>query len=359
MYKKKIISIILLAAVFSVHLFSRQPNWVEKYYVNGFYPAISFLLRWMMGWLPISIGDILYGLAFFFLLRGIFLKCRSFFKKTKEVSTNHKKSGLFVFFVWLAVIYLVFNIFWGINYNRLGVAHQLGIQVEKYSKEDLKKINFLLYNKVNEYKLETLKDAAKGKGTLHIFKETPMAFSNAAKKYSFLNFKHPVIKKSLWGWIGNYLGFAGYYNPFTGESQVNTEVPNFLQPYFACHELAHQLGYAKEMEANFIGYLVARESGDPSIQYSAYLQLFGYANANLFATDSVAAKQYRNDLLPSVKADLLKWHEYNIRYKNPIEPVISWLYGLFLKGNQQPQGILSYDRVTGFLIAFYKKYGSI
>ena len=357
MYRKKIISIFLLVAVLSVHLFSRQPHWVEKYYANGFYPAVSLLLRCMLGWVPFSFGDVLYGLVFFLLVRSIFLKGRSFFNK--KVSTNVKSDSFYVLFMWLAVIYLIFNIFWGINYNRLGVGYQLDMKIENYSKEDLKKINSLLCAKVNAYKLQSLQDSNRANGNLNLFKQTPIAYSNAAKKYPFLNLKHPVLKKSLWGWLGNYLGFAGYHNPFTGESQVNTQVPFFLQPYIACHELGHQLGYAKEMEANFVGYLVARESEDPSFQYSAYLQLFGYANSNLYATDSISAKQYRAALLPSVKVDLLEWRQYNIRYKNPVEPVINWLYGLFLKGNQQPQGIMSYDKVTAFLIAFYKKYGMI
>jgi hypothetical protein len=78
----------------------------------------------------------------------------------------------------------------------------------------------------------------------------------------------------LWGWLGNYVGFTGYYNPFTGEAQVNTTVPKFLQPFTASHEVAHQLGYAKEMEANFVGYLAASHSTDTLFRYSVYLDLF-------------------------------------------------------------------------------------
>ena len=359
MYKKKIISIILLLAVLAIHFFSQRPILVEKYYASGLYPIISIFLRSVFGLLPFSLGDCLYALVAFFLMRRMFFKCRSFFIKNKTEVTIQKKKSIYSWFIWIAGIYLVFNIFWGINYNRLGVAHQLGMKINTYDKEDLKKINLLLCDKINESKLQSLNDSIQTKSTSMMYKQAANAYSVAAKKYSFLKLNRPLLKTSLWGWLGNYLGFAGYYNPFTGESQVNTQVPNFLQPYIACHELGHQLGYAKEMEANFVGYLVARESQIPSFQYAAYLQLFGYANSNLYTMDSVAAKQYRAALLPSVKADLVKWRQYNIRYSNPIEPIVSWLYGLFLKGNQQPQGILSYDRVTAFLIAFYKKYGMI
>ena len=56
--------------------------------------------------------------------------------------------------------------------------------------------------------------------------------------------------------------FLGYYNPFTGEAQVNTNVPAFVIPFTTCHEMAHQIGYASESEASFVGFLVIRNSNN-------------------------------------------------------------------------------------------------
>jgi len=163
----------------------------------------------------------------------------------------------------------------------------------------------------------------------------------------------------MWGWLGNYLGYMGYYNPFTGEGQVNTTIPLFLQPFTTCHEIAHQLGYAKENEANFVGYLAAISSKDEFFHYSVYLDLFLYANRNLYHSDSAAANTFTKQLLPAVKNDLIVWRKFNQRHKNPVEPVIRWMYGKYLENNQQPSGMLSYDEVNGFLIAYYKKYGKL
>ena len=41
-------------------------------------------------------------------------------------------------------------------------------------------------------------------------------------KYPYLNYKHTDVKQMLFSAIGNFSGFLGYYNPFTGEAQVNT-----------------------------------------------------------------------------------------------------------------------------------------
>ena len=167
------------------------------------------------------------------------------------------------------------------------------------------------------------------------------------------------MKSSLWGWVGDYLGFTGYYNPFTAEAQVNRGVPVFLQPYTTCHEIGHQLGYAKENEANFVGYLAATASKNRMFNYSAYLDLFMYANRSLAQVDSSAAKNFAHQLLPEIKTDLKEWKTFLINHKNPIEPGVRWMYGIFLQNNNQPSGMLSYDEVTGLLIAYYKKYGKI
>ena len=37
------------------------------------------------------------------------------------------------------------------------------------------------------------------------------------------------------------------------------------------HHKAHQRGYAKEDEANFVGYVICINSTDPPVRYSGYL----------------------------------------------------------------------------------------
>jgi hypothetical protein len=159
--------------------------------------------------------------------------------------------------------------------------------------------------------------------------------------------------------LGNYSGFTGYYNPFTGEAQVNTTIPEFLQPFIACHEVGHQLGYAREVEANFVGYLAGANAENVLLQYSTYLDLFTYANRNLYFADSTEAIQFQKSLVPLVKQDFKTWAAFNKRHRSFMQPLFSFVYDKFLRSNRQPAGILSYDEVTGFLINYYKKYGKI
>jgi hypothetical protein len=103
----------------------------------------------------------------------------------------------------------------------------------KYSKEELVTVDSSLLQKVNESKAVLVKNKSIPKTNKEIFEQARGAYQNLSKQYAFLYLSARSIKSSAWGWLGNYVGFTGYYNPFTGEAQVNTTVPRFLQPYIA------------------------------------------------------------------------------------------------------------------------------
>ena len=53
-----------------IKIFSLNPAWVERYYTFGVYPVISKTLRAIFGWVPFSVGDVIYTAAFvFFVLK--------------------------------------------------------------------------------------------------------------------------------------------------------------------------------------------------------------------------------------------------------------------------------------------------
>lgn len=357
-YKKKWLFIgVLLVFVILIRAYAADELRVEDGYSTGIYPGLAALLRLVFGWLPFSIGDLLYGLFGIWMLWKLIKGIKMLYKK--QATWKGLASRCFKILILFLLIYIVFNSFWGINYNRKGIAYQLELKMDKYSPEELKNINALLIEKVNSSKQYLVNNKTAYLSTKELFVKVQQSYAAVNNSYPFLNYQHQSLKPSLWGWLGNYVGFLGYYNPFTGEGQVNTTVPKFSQPFTACHEVAHQLGYAKEMEANFVGYLAASASPDKQFQYSVYLDLFLYSNRNLFNSDSASARSYANQLIPEVKSDLKEWREFNRRHKNPVEPVIRWMYGKYLERNQQPQGVLSYDEVTSFLIAYYKKFGKI
>ena len=344
--------LLLLLPVLLIRIAAAFPARVEVYYATGMYPPISRILKYTTGWLPFSVGDCLYGILMIWLIRRAIPLFRT---PTRGLLL---KAG-YRLLVMLPLIYIVFNLLWGLNYNRLGITHQLGIKRDSVSTAELRLIDSLLLIHVNGAKTELLLKANPPPASVAVLEGAVKAYAAASELYPFLRYTPAAIKPSLWGWAGNYIGFTGYYNPFTGEAQVNTGVPYFLLPYTACHEIAHQLGYARENEANFAGYLAASTSPDPLFRYSVYLDLFVYTQRALYRGDSAAVKQFAQQLLPEVKADMRTWQAFLEAHRSPLEPVFRKLYGLYLENNEQPAGIYSYDEVTSFLVAFHRKTGRL
>ena len=355
--KNRIIFLLLLLIAFFVKWYSSNSNWVEAGYAHTIYPKIGYCLRLIFGWLPFSIGDILYGLAFLWLLFKLIKGVKNSFQK-KITSRGQGKSfskGIFI----LLCTYLIFTIFWGINYNRKGIAYQFNLTKDSITKQDVVDLNLFLVKQVNETKLSLLLAKSSYPSNQQLFTRVENAYKKLDSIYPFLTYEPKSIKTSMWGWLVNYTGFTGYYNPFTGEAQVNTTVPKFIQPFTTCHEVGHQLGYAKESEANFVAFLAAIHSNDSLLLYSTYLNMFLYTNRNVGRVDTAAAKMAYKALIPQVKEDIATWQKFNASHQSFMEPIVRWGYGFYLKQNNQPQGLLSYDAVTHFLVLYYKKYGTL
>lgn len=348
--------LIPLSMAVVINIISSFPVFVEKYYSSGVYPYISGVLRFLFGWLPFSIGDILYLSAGIWLMIRAWKTLKAIFKRrvTKESFLRSLRRSIAIL-LW---VYVIFYSFWGINYDRLGIAYQLKLQPADYSTEDLKFLTASLIPKVNSTRIG-LGENVSYPSKAEIFSIAKSSYENAEKKYSFLDYNIKSVKSSMWGWLGNYLGFLGYYDPFTGEAQVNTTVPAFIIPYTTCHEIGHQLGYGSEDEANFSGYLAAMSSTDKRFHYSAYFDLFNYANRQLFMRDSLAARANYKLLDTLVKKDMQAYRKFMLDHKNPIGPYVDILYGKYLQANNQPNGLNTYDEVVGWLIAYRKKYGDL
>ena len=346
---------VLLVVV--IKIFSLNKNWVEELYTSKFYFFFSKFLRFLFGWIPFSVGDILYLIAGCWLLWKLIKNIRLLFQK--RLTGKMVVVKCLNLMLALTFAYIIFNIFWGINYNRKGIANQLGLTGMRYDTSDLIMLQQVLLQKVNSSKSAVMLANEKYPSKSAMFQKAEDSYKEVQKIYPFLQLNNLSVKPSLYSMLGNYLGFTGYYNPFTGEGQVNTTVPKFLQPYITTHEMAHQLGYAKENEANFVGYLAAVNSPDTLFHYSAYFELFLYANREVYYFDSVASKRSIALLSPEIKEDIIELKKFDLAHTSFVEPWITWMYGKYLKLNQQPQGMRSYNAVVGMLIAYYKKYGKI
>lgn len=347
-----------LAVVLIIRWWSSNPSWVEQWYTSGLYPVIARVQRIITGWLPFSLGDLLYAVLVVYLVVAFVKGIRRLIKR----GVSWQGTGLLAL-SWLRkllYVYIVFMLLWGLNYGRKGIAWQLKMKTEVYNTGELQSLTAALGEKVNAARSQ-LGDSISitYKGFDSLARQSVRAYERAAVRFPFLSYRSPSVKASMYSEMLTYSGYTGYYNPFSGEAQVNVRVPVFYLPYVMCHEMAHQLGYGDESEANFVSYLVTTSSDEPLFHYSAYYDLFNYANGELFLRDSVAARNNYKALDTLVKQDMRTARLFFSRYRNRMEPVLKFVYGQYLKANNQPQGIDTYEAVTAWLIAYRKRNGEL
>lgn len=356
MWKKYRLFIIPALLALIIRIFSLFPAAVEQYYATGIYPVIASVLRILFGWIPLSVGDLLYFLAGAWLLYRLILLVKKLLRR--QADKAYWLKGLRRFVLVALWVYVLFNGLWGLNYNRQGLARQLDLKVEPYTKEELASVMELLVQRLHAFDSTGRINREDMRKKRTLFRGAVTAYDSLAGRFPALSYSFRSVKPSLYSYLGNYLGFTGYYNPFSGEAQVNTMVPVFVQPFTTCHEIGHQLGYAKENEANFAGYLAARSSPDPRFRYSVYFDLYSYSWYYLYRMDSVQAKAFNTALPPGVIRDHKALRDFLLQHRNPVEAVIDQLYGQYLRANEQPAGKLTYNEVVAWLVAYYRKYGA-
>ncbi|MFZ6023922.1 MAG: DUF3810 domain-containing protein [Bacteroidota bacterium] len=352
--------LLLLALI--LHILGYFPRAVENWYSTGVYKGISATLRVLTKWAPFSIGDCLYIL---FIISTIAALIRSIIRLNREGWGSQllvvMGLNLLSKILW---IYIVFRLLWGLNYDRLGISYQLKLSKKGYQTEDVIQLSNRLIDSLNACR-KRLPDTLLPQPSLDsIFRMAGIGYACARDTYSFLNYSHRSIKPSLFTDLADWMGFTGYYNPFTGEAQVRTDVPKLVLPFVACHEIAHQLGYASESEANMVGLIAALASDDPFFRYSAYNDMFSYAQGEelyLLAMDkdstgfqlAIHSNRERMDTL--VRKDRKEVREFFRKRQHKNSATLNNLYDQYLRINNQEAGLKSYNEVIGWFIAYLKK----
>jgi len=346
-------------------------GWIENVYAVKIYPYIALVQRSLTGWLPFSLGDILYlSLALWLIYKSVTTLAAFFRRRITVHKTIRRGFKLARLLMWT---YIIFNLVWGWNYYRKGPDAQLNLSVGTYSSSDVKALLDEVIIKLNENRLMISADTALPPKKFSELKDGAVkSYANVSKEFSFLHYSMPSIKRTMYSSFAQYMGFTGYYNPFTGEAQLRTHLPEIMKPFILCHEIGHQVGYAKEFEASFVGYLAAASSDDPYFRYSVYLDLYNSVRTKLVFTgfeegDTTIIRtvlpEYNKKLDTLVRFDRRKIREYFTRNQTALSEqmssVVMSMYEQYLKANDQAAGLKSYDDVVSLLIAYKRKYGRI
>ena len=347
MKRKYILSIFLLVQVVLLKLIAFFPEMIERMYSNGLYTYSSRISRTVLGKIPFSIGDIVYGFLIVYLLIQLW--------KTRKSWQLRWKDNLLKITNVLSIVYFLFHLLWGFNYYRVPLFEKMRIQRE-YSDDDLCQFTEKLIAKTNEVHFKITKNKNLKVSIPYsqdsIFKMAQNGYNHLGKQYAFFKYEIPSKKKSLFSLPLTYMGFGGYLNPFTNEAQVNDKIPMVGFPMTINHEMAHQMGYASESECNFIGFLASVNNDDLYFQYSAYQYALRYCLNTISMKNEAQFAYFKNKINPGIIENYKESEAFWKNYDTIIDKGFHAFYDQFLKMNQQKDGLESYSKFIGLLINY-------
>lgn len=344
--KKLIVkSFIIIIVALIIFVFGLFPELVLSIYVKGFYPIISGCLRWISSLVPFALGDILYGLLILYLLRFI---VKFFWRVKKKGWQKTDKLTIPIYILnTLLIFYISFKLLWGLNYSRPSITKQLNISDKKYDVKELVLLADYFIDKLN-----TLQPQISPKLNYNIkqLREKAVAdYQDLAIKNPFFKYNIPSVKPVINGWLISKTGIEGYYNPLSGEANVNMKLPAWVLPFVTCHEISHQMGVAREDEANLVAYLVGINSKHVNFQYSVNYNMLRYI---LFEIRFKSPEDYlklKDKIRPGVLANFKAENEFWAKYNGQMSSYMGVAFDKFLKLNNQKKGIKSYQNIVVWL----------
>lgn len=344
--KKSIYILLLVLTIIKLYalLF---PKHIESMYSNGLYLHLASFWTKLIKQINGSIGDAIYCILLVYITYKVYLFTKKKFSR---------KSLIFKTIVQLIILYIVFLFNWGLNYSRIPLSEKEDLAPE-YTWHDLENLITELIFETNLIQETISKDSAIQPKIPYsqdqIRKLTAQQYQ-VHKKFTPYEYPTNTVKESLFSTPLSYMGFGGYLNPFTLEAHVNTNLPKHSYIITCLHEIAHQMGYASENEANFIAYWHSQKSDDIFVKFAGKLMALRYCLRN---ADKIKPGYYENKL-QNLNSGVLKALEeneiYAQKYSTPLANVFDSIYDIFLKANQQTDGVETYQQFVGLMIDYEK-----
>lgn len=354
-----------LLIALAILVFSFFPQAVASYFSFGLFQYIGLGLRFITNSTKLPIGEYVYLLLIIILIINIIL---SLYKLKNKINTITYRTYLFRFGKKLTLkliqLYVVFMLIWGLNYQKSSPAKSFNLKMDtSYTEVQLDSLSLDLMKELNKTRQILSDSFIQGIEVDQVFNNSILNYAQLKNRFPQLHIDKPVLKQAAFPSWGDYLGYLAFYQPITGEAIIRTDVPLLTLPYTSCHELAHQMGYASEAEANFIAFVVAIESTDALLRYSMLLQIFTYcqsehlgliAKTGNFENWKQIVNRNKTLLDAQVIEDRKKIKDFFIQRQHLLIPASTPLYDQFLQWNKQAKGIKSYDEVLLWVLAYNK-----
>lgn len=300
----------------------------------------------LFSWIPFSFGDLIYILSGIFILYCLIL---CFKKKSRNRAVLQLLATINIF-------YFIYQICWGMLYFQTPIIKKLSSQKDpEIGKAKILALRYLEKCKTTRQLVREDKNGIfiitdlNSVQTEILRQQAQLLQYISAKEAPQIN----AFKPSLFKSVMNFTGILGYYNPFTAEAQYNAELPHTFIPFTSAHESSHQLGFAREQEANFIGYLIGVNAKNNDLRYSTEYFTLKSLLRFIVEEDPEFVKNILSQYSPAMKRDRRYERSFIFRHQGWLDDFFGFTNNLFLKSNQQ-EGAVTYSYFIDLLLNYEK-----
>ena len=343
-------------SLFLVALFSANPTFTEHVYSRCIFPILSTVVGFLPSLVSFSVAEWVVLAFLLFCVGYITYWVIQIIRKKGERGFQVYKALVGALGI-LSVTYFCFVVTGGFNYYRYTFAESADIELEQSSTEELEALCWSLADNMNQTRAEI-------GDTVDVCTLEPGDFERYAHSsvgaLKTLSETYPVLARPLYSTPKPVLAseflsdanIAGIYFPFTEESNINTQSMLFSMPATMAHELAHQCGFMREDEANYIAYAACVHTDQDALtRYSGYTLAYDYALSALNKVDPDAATEISASLSDAVKADRMRRSQFWAEHEGEVSKISTRMNDAYLKANKQTDGVQSYGRMVDLLLA--------
>ena len=353
LFSKILLGIASVSCVFYIIFLNNTQ--VADFFNKYVSPIIRAILSYATTWIPFSVAEMLLILVpvIVIVIVGIGIK---------KYSSTWRNVGVFCIIMISIASYIFSTFVFGFvpAYHGSTLDKKMSLDKQKVSAQELydtaqilsaelaKECEYIIYNgegaSVMPYGYGDLND------------KLMAAYEKAREKYDFISPLHSNIKEIMLSEPMTYTHISGVYTFFTGEANINVNFPDYILPYTAAHEFAHQRGIAREDEANFVAFLVCMESDDHYIRYSAYLNLYEYVISALYSANPQGASSIAKTIPTGARSEMIAYSNFFEKYRETVVSEVSGtINDTFLNINGVEEGSKSYGMVVDLAVAYYKE----
>lgn len=359
-FKRMYILCLIPLTIILVALARLNNDWIERFFVPFIYRPLSFVVGGFVSLFPFSVTEIavviLAGLSAWYIIRVIIRIVK------QKGAWKHQLYKMLINILCVGAIALFgFEICMGLNYYRYEAKDYLDLEIKKSTTQELYELCVMLADDLNESRARCETDqngitVLSDKNRFETSDEARSAYKKMTEDFPMLKGADIKNKPLISSKFFSMCLTTGIYIPYTFESNINVDVPQYTIPATMCHELTHSRGFMREDEANFFGYLACTYSERADFNYSGAYLAFDYAFSELYDDDRDLAKKVAKMLDEGVVDDITNESEYWDKYFGTVvAETTGKVYNSYLEANGEESGTKSYGEMVDLLLAYYRK----